>query len=264
MSDRSWLWFALAAYAAVPLLGLRRGLHRYFRPGAPDLILFLAAWALHTRFLVLRGGAIGHCPLTNGFEVLAFVAWSAGLTYLVIGPLYHLTLLGAVTAPLCAGFLAFALAFVPDVPSSLPPLGWALEFHAALSVIAYGALGIAALAGAALLVQHWCLKHKALDALFSQLPPLHDLAAVHRKLLLFGLILFTLGAGAGFFVPSAAQPAKLLWTACVWFAWLLLAFAALAQKLSLRRGALASIAVYAFMLGTFWLINFGASPTPHP
>jgi ABC-type transport system involved in cytochrome c biogenesis permease subunit len=59
--------------------------------------------------LWIRGEAIGRCPITNLFEVFVFLAWSIVLTYMVVGPAYRLSLMGAFTAPLVFVIQGFAL-----------------------------------------------------------------------------------------------------------------------------------------------------------
>src|SRR6266480_4227488 len=62
-----------------------------------------------TAFLSVRGHALGRCPLTNLFEVFVFLAWSVALMYMLVGPLYRLSLMGAFTAPLVVLLQGFAL-----------------------------------------------------------------------------------------------------------------------------------------------------------
>src|ERR1700679_6602 len=81
-------------------------------------LLLAAAFASHTLFLHQRGQEIGHCPITNLFETLAFFSWSLVLTYLVVGPAYRMSILGAFTAPIVFLLNFFALAAPVDVPSN--------------------------------------------------------------------------------------------------------------------------------------------------
>src|ERR1700716_18061 len=62
-----------------------------------------------TAFLSIRGHALGRCPLTNLFEVFIFLAWSVALIYMLVGPVYRLSLMGAFTAPLVVLLQGFAL-----------------------------------------------------------------------------------------------------------------------------------------------------------
>ncbi len=80
-----------------------------FRPGRATFFAIAAGFALQTAFLFVRGRALGRCPLTNLFEVFIFMAWSVALIYMLVGPAYRLSLMGAFTAPLVLLIQAFAL-----------------------------------------------------------------------------------------------------------------------------------------------------------
>src|SRR6516165_11099993 len=88
-----------------------------------------------TAFLSIRGHALGRCPLTNLFEVFVFLAWSVALMYMLVGPLYRLSLMGAFTAPFVILLQAFALIAPIDTrhPVTVPANSW-LEFHASMSL----------------------------------------------------------------------------------------------------------------------------------
>src|SRR4029453_9670117 len=71
-----------------------------FRPGKFNFLAIGLGFLFQTEFLSLRGDALGRCPLTNLFEVFIFLAWSVALIYMLVGPAYRLSLMGAFTAPL--------------------------------------------------------------------------------------------------------------------------------------------------------------------
>src|SRR5437762_14209844 len=73
-----------------------------------------------TAFLSIRGHALGQCPLTNLFEVFVFLAWSVAFIYLVIGPAYWLSLMGAFTAPLVFLIQIFDLLTPIDIQLQTP------------------------------------------------------------------------------------------------------------------------------------------------
>jgi ABC-type uncharacterized transport system permease subunit len=151
----------------------------------------LVGLILQSSFLYLRGQVHGRCPLTNLFEILAFVCWSAVLLYFAIGPAYRLSLLGAFTAPVVALMQAMALFALADGPSPKAlPNPW-LELHAALALISYAAYALACVTGAMYLVQARLLKKHRIQTLFHQLPPIHDLGLAIRRLVTVGLILLT-------------------------------------------------------------------------
>src|SRR5476649_1124599 len=146
MHDRLWLFLATLGYLAsagwgLYALGSKRSVANFW-----TFLLIAVAFMFHTFFLEQRGGTIQHCPITNLFETLAFFSWSLVLTYLVIGPTYRMSILGAFTAPVVFLINFFALAAPIDLPSVLPHLGWQLELHATLALLGLGVLGVAALA----------------------------------------------------------------------------------------------------------------------
>src|SRR5437868_7966074 len=170
-----------------------------------------------TAFLSIRGHALGRCPLTNLFEVFIFLAWSIALIYLVIGPAYRLSLMGAFTAPLVFGIQTFALLAPIDVPDPvrLPANPW-LEFHASITMIAYGAFALACVAGVMYLVQDRQLKTHQLRSFFYHLPPLTNLFSALIRLLWLGFALYTAGLLSGFFTGEPLPRLKMICAIAVW------------------------------------------------
>ena len=138
------------------VLEMRGGM---FRPMQFNFFAVGLGFVFQTAFLSIRGHALGRCPITNLFEVIIFVAWSVALFYIVVGPAYRLSLMGAFTAPLVVLLQLFALLAPIDRPHpvKLPANPW-LEFHASMSLIAYGAFALACIAGVMYLVQERQLK----------------------------------------------------------------------------------------------------------
>ena len=98
--DRQLLVVSTLCYLAAVgrmLVSLRA---KIFRPGPFNFFAIGLGFLLQTLFLSMRGHELHRCPLTNLFEVLVFLAWSVALIYLLVGPSYRLSLMGAFTAPL--------------------------------------------------------------------------------------------------------------------------------------------------------------------
>src|ERR1700726_1422487 len=151
-------------------MALRAGV---FRSTRFNFVAIGLGFIFQTAFLSIRGHVLGRCPLTNLFEVFIFVAWSLAFIYLLVGPPYRLSLMGAFTAPLVVLIQTFALAAPIDIrhPLSLLPNPW-LEFHASISTVAYGAFALACIAGVMYLVQERQIKTHQLHSVFYHLPPL--------------------------------------------------------------------------------------------
>ena len=230
-----------------------------FRPGRFNFLAIVAGFAFQTAFLSVRGHALGRCPLTNLFEVFVFLAWSVALIYLLVGPVYRLSLMGAFTAPVVFFIQTVALLAPVDVrhPGKMPANPW-LEFHASMSMIAYGAFALACIAGVMYLIQDRQLKTRRLRSIFFHLPPLSDLFIAITRLLWWGLGLYTLGLVSGFFI---GQPLPRVQVFCSFAVWVL--YAAILQGRYLRRlapKAVAALCIIGFTaaLTLLWGITFSA------
>src|SRR5436189_3050869 len=106
---------------------LRTGVFRTMRF---NFFLIGLGFLFQTAFLSIRGHELGRCPITNLFEVIIFVAWSVVLFYIVVGPGYRLSLMGAFTAPVVVLLQVFALVAPIDSrqATKMPANSW-LEFH---------------------------------------------------------------------------------------------------------------------------------------
>jgi len=240
-------------------LSLRAGV---FRPGSFNFIAIASGFVLQTLFLWLRGSALGRCPLTNLFEVFIFMAWSVALIYMIVGAAYRLSLMGAFTAPLVLTMQTFALLAPIDRPSvakiSVNP--W-LEFHASMSIVAYGAFALACVAGLMYLLQERQLKTHHLHSVFHHLPPLTDLYAAITRLLWLGFGLYTAGLVSGFFT---GEPLPRLKIACAIAVWLF--YGALLQgrhlfRLTPRHVAALCVVAFSAAVSVLWAITFVSERT---
>lgn len=222
-----------------------------------NLAIVGTGFLLQTGFLWLRGEALGRCPLTNVFETLVFMSWATVLFYLLIGNTYRLSPLGAFTAPVAFLLQVVALLFLNDSNAQAPTLPhsptqpW-LEFHAAFSVLAYGAFALAGISGGLYLWQERQLKTHHLRPSFFQLPPIQDLYSVTGRLMTTGFALLTLGLAAGCF--ALGVPKTGLHLGCALFTWITYGGAVAAWQMSVltpRRVAAWSIAGFCIALVTF-------------
>src|SRR5438876_7154923 len=230
-----------------------------FRPMRFNFFAVGLGFIFQTAFLSIRGHALGRCPITNLFEVFIFLAWSIALIYMLIGPAYRLSLMGAFTAPLVFLIQTFALLAPIDVRHAvkLPANPW-LEFHASMSLVAYGAFALACVAGVMYLVQERQLKTHQLRSIFYHLPPLTDLFTAITRLLWLGFILYTVGIASGFFTGQSLPYVQVVAAIAVW-----LLYAAILQGQHLRRLApkrVAALCIIGFSaaLTLLWGITFTA------
>jgi ABC-type uncharacterized transport system permease subunit len=234
------------------LLALARGT---FQAGRFNLAAMAAGFAFQTAFLYQRGQIVHTCPITNFFEVLAFLGWSIVLLYLVVGPAYRLSLMGAFTAPLVLALQLFALlAPIDRIAPRATHNPW-IELHAALSIIAYGAFGLAGIAGVMYLVQERLLKARRVSGLLLNLPPISDLGAVNRRLVFAGLVLLTVafatGAAAGLSITGAKTGISFV----VWTLYGTLLAMERLRLVSTGRIAGASVAIFLLALATLPVVS---------
>src|SRR3989442_13540603 len=230
-----------------------------FRPMRFNFFAIGLGFIFQTAFLSVRGHELGRCPLTNLFEVFIFLAWSVAAIYMLVGPGYRLSLMGAFTAPLVVLLQGFALIAPIDVrhPAKFPA-NPCLEFHTSISLVAYGVFALACIAGVMYLVQERQLKTHQLYSIFYHLPPLTDLFAAITRLLWVGFALYTLGLASGFFIDAPLPRVQMV---CAFGVWLL--YAAILQGRHLRRLAPTRVAAlcivgFAAALTLLWGISFTA------
>ena len=227
-----------------------------------NLLLVGVGFLVQTAFLYTRGELRGRCPLTNLFEVIAFLCWGSVLFYLIVGNTYRLSPLGIFTAPLVFGLQTFAsLAGFDQGGKTLRGVvnPW-LEFHAAFSVLSFGAFALAGLAGGMYLWQERQLKTHRLRSGFFQLPPIGDLGRLNARLLLVGFLLLSLGLLAGFNMGTPNTLPHLVWAVVVWLLYAVLVQARWgAWRLGPRRVASLSVVAFTVALLTLGGLSFVAA-----
>jgi ABC-type uncharacterized transport system permease subunit len=232
---------------------------RTFRPGRFNFFAIASGFIFQTAFLAVRGHELHRCPLTNLFEVLIFLAWSIALIYMLVGPTYQLSLMGAFTAPLVLIVQGFALLAPIDIrhPVKLPANSW-LEFHASMSMVAYGAFALACIAGMMYLVQERQIKTHQFRSIFFHLPPLSDLFTAIMRLLWLGFALYSLGLASGFFVGQPLPRVQVICAVAVWLLYAAILQAKYLRWLAPKRVAALCIVAFSTALTLLWGITFTA------
>jgi HemX protein len=254
----STLCFLVAV--AHTLATLREGV---FLPRRFNFFAIALGFFFQSAFLYMRGHALGRCPITNLFEVFIFLAWSVALIYLAIGPAYRLSLMGAFTAPLVLLIQTFALSAPIDVrhPVRLAVNPW-LEFHASMSMIAYGAFALAGVAGVMYLVQERQLKTHQLHSIFYHLPPLTNLFSALTRLLWLGFGLYTVGLVSGFFIGEPLPRLKMICAFAVWIFYGTILQVRHLHRLAPKRIAALCILAFSAAVSVLWAINFVSQTRP--
>jgi ABC-type uncharacterized transport system permease subunit len=232
-----------------------------FRPGTINLTTVGGAFALLSIFLYWRGQEVQACPLYSLSDLLVFLGWSIALIYLLIGPAYRLSLMGAFTAPLILVLVLVGLAVMPEEVArrSGPPDAW-VELHASLSVVAYGAFGLAAVAGAMYLVQERQLKRHQVSRLFYNLPPIQDLSTATGRLIVLGFSLLTVAFLAGFISRLPVEGLKIWASLIIWALYGMLVWRRSRHQLSPRHQACWALGFFLFIIITLPGVHYLSSP----
>jgi HemX protein len=233
-------------------------------------LLLLAAMALHTIAMAKRGFSLSRCPVSNLFEATIFSTWAIVTSYLVIGLVRRLRFLGAFAAPVlfCVGVFALmpGLDTHGPQPTFAPPLS---SLHASLTMLAYGAFGLGAIAAAMYLNQERDLKQHKLRAVLALLPPIQRLEVVTSRSVTVGLALLSAGMVLGILWLKHEKgvyflmDAKVLWTIFVWLVYGVLLVRRWPFDQGGRRFAWGVIGSFGFILLTFAGFNL-LSPIHHP
>jgi ABC-type uncharacterized transport system permease subunit len=156
----------------------------------------------------------------------------------------------AVLQPLAAPQLLAQLAPLSRDPVPAAARDPWIEFHAALSLIAYGAFALAGIAGIMFLVQDRQLKKRKGGSLLYNLPPITELAVANTRLIRLGLVILTVAFAAGFISGMQVNTLKFWTSAVIWAAYGILVLLRQIHTLAPRKTAILSVAALAFILVT--------------
>lgn len=218
------------------------------------LVCMLGAFLCQLGVLGVRGELRGKCPLGDYGEILAFLAWSLVLFYLVVGPTYRLSLLGMFTAPVVVIFQVFALApgMLESAPEKVHQVDAWGETHAAFSVLSYGAFALGSVAALMFLVLNKKLKdHEFGSGLFKNLPPVRSLLDSVVRLTLLGTGILTVGIFAAFMMERNDSWAHLLAAMGTWIAYLVVLVLYFWRGITPRRLSISVMSVFVLSLLVF-------------
>ncbi len=219
-----------------------------FQPGRFTFAAMAVGAAAQGWYLALEGARLHACPISTLPEILIFLGWSIVLIYLVIGPSYRLSLMGAFTAPLVLLLQIIAILLPAEVsgPARIPN-PW-VEAHAALSLVAYGAFGLACIAGFMFLVQEAQLKSRHPARIFHYLPPISILSQAILRLLWTGFVLLSLGFATGWHAHLPVAGVKSWFSLLIWAQYALLLLGARTGLVTGRRKAIGAVLAFLVIL----------------
>lgn len=226
-----------------------------FHPGKFNFAAMALGISAQGWYLSLCGAAEHACPLATLPEMLMFLSWSIALIYLVVGSTYRISLMGAFTAPLVLLLQLIALFLPEGNPRIIAHHSFWIEIHAALSLVAYGAFGLACVAGFMFLIQEGQLKSRRPSPLFHHLPPITVLSEAMRRLLWLGFFLLSLSFAAGMHEHLFVSGEKLIFSMLIWVLYALLLAASGKGVLTARHFAALAVATFLLVLALLPLIQ---------
>ena len=242
------------------VMALRSGSHN---PSRWNMTIIGLVFVFQCWFLQVRGQLHGRCPITSGAEILVFISWAIVLMYFVLGKAFRLSLLGTFTAPMVFVFQTTALIFLKMGDTGAqrkPEVDHWLEMHAALSLLAYGAFALAAVAGIMYFVQDRQLKSHTPGKLFYKMPPIRYSVDALIRLLGIGLLLLTIGIVSAFFMKEFPSAGHLIVSGAVWVIYGLLIAIYVMKKLTPKRLAIAAVGAFLVALATLVVLPDTTSP----
>jgi ABC-type uncharacterized transport system permease subunit len=270
-TDRHCFLLAVLFYGLSTVYSVSLWRKGFRKDNRVNYLLLLAGFGFHVAAMGLRGFSLQHCPVNNLFEATMFVGWAMVTAYLVIGLMSRLRFLGAFVSPLLFFLGVFALMPALDPPHGPKPefAGAGVSLHAAFILQAYGAFGLAAVAGLMYLSQEHDLKFHKLRAIISLLPPIQRLEIISARLLRNGFILLTIGLAIGAMVirqhkDGSFDDVKVIWSVLVWGVYLALLVMRWKFDQSGRRFAWGAVGAFAFVLLTFWGTSLLSPLHHHP
>lgn len=113
------------------------------KPGQFAGYAMVAAFALHTAALVVRGIGAKRLPLTNQYEFATSFAWGIALCALVFIYRFKFRALGTFVSPVIFLVIGYAAMQGKEVRELMPALrsNW-LAIHVSAAIIGYGAFGV--------------------------------------------------------------------------------------------------------------------------
>lgn len=262
-TGKNYFLLAVIAYGLSMIYSVflwRKGLRRDDRI---NYGLLLAGLGLHTYSMVLRGASLQHCPVNNIYEAISFVIWTIVAVYAVAGVMPRLRFIGVFASPIVFVMGVFALMpgldpIYKDKPVFQSDLS---SIHGALSLLSYGAFGLACVAGLMYLSQEHDLKFNKFRAVFSIMPAIDRLEKIMNGLLIAGFVLFTCGFAISLVLLNQQfhtwfnLDIKLIWSCIVWVIYLALLLMRGPFAQTGRRFAWGAVASFVFISLTFWGIN---------
>lgn len=191
------LVFASLAIAAYVLAALwqARELASESGDSRGPLLPALLAVALHAGAHIASWRASGVIDL-HFFTALSLIGLGTAALTALLGLSRAIGALGVTSYPIATVTLAL-YAYLPGTTRTAQALGWQIQLHAGLALLAYAALSLAALLAIGLWFQERALRQRRFGALLRVFPPLTLVETLMFRLIFAGFALLTLALMTG-------------------------------------------------------------------
>ncbi|MFA6093787.1 MAG: c-type cytochrome biogenesis protein CcsB [Elusimicrobiota bacterium] len=216
--------------------------------------ILAAAWLLQTVFLAMRWHESGHVPLSNQFESLAGMSWGLAALAGLFRRRENEAWLGPAAAALCLLLLGICVLLDRSIAPLVPALqsNWLL-FHVAVIMMGYAALALSFLASVVYLAAYGTKAgHESAQAVdrFNE-----RAMALGYLLLTGGIVLGAVWANEAWGSYWSWDP-KETWSLITWLVYTAALHLRRTHRWEGRRMAWLSVAGFAFVLFTYFGVNY--------
>lgn len=250
---------ALTFYFAASLLSFADLLRK--RDDLDRAILFCSTlgFALHTVYLFFRYIKSGQAPVFSMHEANSYFAWCIMLISSIIRFSYGAKIFHFST--ILAFLFSFIGAFFPRaVPIPRPELRspW-IDLHALLAVLGVAIFSLAFITSILYILQERAMKMKRFDGIVKIIPNLEMLDRINYRLILLGFPLFTFSIIVGLIkyykILGFLLDPKEIWSAIVWFVYLVVFYLRVKEDWRKRRAAYLTIVGFLLLVIGFFGVN---------
>lgn len=227
----------------------------------------LFGFIANTVVLAARWLETGHPPFVNGFEYLVSFTWGISLVYLFAEHRYKFRLMGTFVMPLCWLLLSYIVVAMPEsqrhAENLMPALqsNW-LHIHVATAIISYSAFAISFGTSIMYLIKNNLEKTNSRSDLNKRLPSLETLDDIGYKFIAIGFPLLSIVIISGAIWAEFAWgrywswDPKETWSLITWLVYAAYLHARFTYGWKGNKAAWMSILGFAFVLFTFFGVNY--------
>jgi cytochrome c-type biogenesis protein CcsB len=219
------------------------------------IVAVALAFGLHSAFLIHTGVSLGHFPMTNLRESLAFFAWTVSFCFLISYLRYRIKPLGIFLLPAVTVLMLGAVLMRSSAPAALNSY-W-LYIHTTFVFLAYGMFVVTFMAGLLYLFQERELKSRKPKRFYYLLPSLESLDDLFIRFLIAGFLFMTMGLLAGVvwaekdWIENWQSDPKVVATLVTWGIYLVLIYLRTSAGWRGKRAALINVAGFVSALFAF-------------